>query len=138
MIDYGKYNFQREKFLIADDDIYSYLFLEKVLKKTGGRVIHARDGNEALNLLLDDRSITVAILDIIMPYISGMEIILKCKSYLPETVFIAYTADTITYDKEVCREAGFALCVSKPILPVKFLGLMEETLSLRRQLMEEE
>jgi len=67
MIDYRKYNFYREKFLIADDDIYSYMLLEKVLKKTGATVVQAQDGKEALNILLKNRSITVVILDIIMP-----------------------------------------------------------------------
>jgi CheY-like chemotaxis protein len=137
MIDYIKYNFQREKFLIADDDIYSYLLLEKMLKRTGATIIHAKDGREALDLLLRDRSITVAILDIIMPYLSGIEVLLKCKSYLPETSFIAYTADTIRYDIDFLKKVGFILCIPKPILPVKFLGMMEEALSLRGQLLEE-
>ena len=137
MIDYRKYNFYREKFLIADDDIYSYMLLEKVLKKTGATVVQAQDGKEALNILLKDRSITVVILDIIMPYMNGIDVITKCKPFLPDTVFIAFTADSIRYNKNFWREAGFSLCITKPILPVKFLRLLEEALTLRGQLMED-
>jgi len=68
---------------------------------------------------------------------NGIDEITKCKPFLPDTVFIAFTADSIRYNKNFWREAGFSLCITKPILPVKFLRLLEEALTLRGQLMED-
>lgn len=130
------YNWGKEKILIADDDIYSFLLLQKVFKRKGAKVVHAQNGKEALVKLIEDKSISVAILDIIMPIINGIEVVTRCKALLPNTLFVAFTADVIRYNKKLCQEAGFDICITKPILPIKFLNVLEEALILRGQLLE--
>jgi CheY-like chemotaxis protein len=68
-----------QTFLIADDDPYSYLLLDKVLKKTEQVSFFASNGEEALNKLLENKNISVAILDIIMPKMNGYEVVEKIK-----------------------------------------------------------
>ena len=117
MTDSKLYNWEREKILIADDDIYSFLLLQKVLKRTGAQVFHAQDGQEALGKLMNDRTYSIAVLDIVMPLLSGFEVVMRCK--------------------KKCLEAGFNICITKPVLPVRFLNALDEALSLRGQLLRE-
>jgi two-component system sensor histidine kinase/response regulator len=137
MIDNKKYDWSNEKILIADDDIYSFLLLQKVLNRTGASILHAQNGKEALQKLLKDRDISIAILDIVMPFISGIDVVAHCRTMLPDTIFVAFTADVIRYDKKRCQEAGFNLCITKPILPVKFLNALEEAVLIRNQPLRE-
>lgn len=137
MSDSKEFDWSNEKIMIADDDIYSCLLLKNVLSKTGAKIIHAKNGKEALEILKTDRTFSIVILDIIMPYLSGLEIVRRCKTLLPDTIFIAFTADVIRYNQVRCQEEGFNLCISKPVLPVKFLNIMQEALALRGQLLEE-
>jgi two-component system, cell cycle response regulator DivK len=129
------YNWSGEKILVADDDSYSYLLLARVLKKTGAKLIFAGDGEEALVKLKDDNKITVAILDIIMPKIDGAEVVRRIKKIRPDLICIAYTADVVRFDSQKCKECGFSACISKPVLPARFLRILDETLMLRSQLL---
>jgi CheY-like chemotaxis protein len=134
-MDQPTYNWAGEKFLVADDDAYSYLLLDKVLKKTGASVVFAYDGEEALKKLKQDRTITIAILDIIMPRINGYEVVERIKKFRPDLVCVAYTADVVRFNMERCKELGFYTCIAKPVLPAKFLGILNEALALRGQLL---
>ena len=135
--DQKKYDWSNEKILIADDDYYSFLLLQKVLSRTGASLIHAKNGKEALEKLIKNKAISIVILDIVMPYLNGFEIIKKCRTLLPDAIFVAFTADIIRYDKYRCQEAGFNICISKPVLPVKVLNILEEAMASRSQLFEE-
>jgi len=131
------YNWPQEKILIADDDSFSYLLLARVLKKTGAELVFASDGEEALEVLKNDLTITVAILDILMPKINGTEVVKRVKAIRPDLIFIAYTADVIRFDNIKCKDYGFSACISKPILPARFLRILNESFELRGQLQEE-
>lgn len=132
-----KYDWSNEKILIADDDYYSFLLLQKVLSRTGASLIYAKNGKEALEKITKNKVISIVILDIVMPYVNGFEIVKKYRTLLPDTIFVAFTADVIRYDKERCQEAGFNICISKPVLPVRLLNILDEALILRSQLLEE-
>ncbi len=124
-----------QTFLIADDDPYSYLLLDKVLKKTGASIVFASNGEEALNKLLENKNISVAILDIIMPKMNGYEVVEKIKKIRSDIIFIAYTADIIRFRPDSCEKYGFYSCITKPILPAKFLRILDEALAVRSQML---
>lgn len=107
--------------LLADDDQYNHLLLGKVLKHIGATVVHAYDGKEAIEKL-EENKIDVAIIDIVMPKTNGVDVVQKTRSLYPETIFVAYTADIIRHNHEVCKELGFNQCFAKPILPVKLIS----------------
>jgi CheY-like chemotaxis protein len=92
-----------------------------VLKHIGATVFHAYDGMEAIEKL-EENKIDVAIIDIVMPKKNGVDVVQKAKSLYPETIFVAYTADIIRHNYEVCKELGFNQCFAKPILPVKLIS----------------
>ncbi len=62
------------KILIAEDDKTSFFMLESLLEKWGYTVLAVRDGNEAFKLLNGEDPPLLAILDWMLPGMSGPEI----------------------------------------------------------------
>jgi len=129
-----KYDWQKEVILIAEDDEHNFLLLNKVLSRTGAKICHARNGKEAFDLLTQNKNITLAILDLIMPVMNGLDIVEKCKAIAPDVLYVAYTADVVRFDQKICLEAGFSAYIAKPVLPVKFLSLLHNALVMRSHL----
>ena len=63
----------RPKILIADDDVELLAILSRHLRNRGATVIEARDGDEALARVREDRPHLV-LLDVMMPGHSGWEV----------------------------------------------------------------
>jgi two-component system response regulator VicR len=134
MTDFQKYKWEDEKFLVADDDMYTAILLEKILKKTGATVFCAADGQEALEMIREQQDISVAILDIVMPFLNGYEVIKEARKIRPELIYVACTADVIRLDPAKCKRLGFTACISKPFLPQRLFAVLEEALMMRSQL----
>ena len=62
------------KILVADDESRFRKLVVGFLKKDGHEIVEASDGNEALNVLAAEPNIDLAVLDIMMPYINGLEL----------------------------------------------------------------
>ena len=67
-----------KRILIIDDDIHINNMLEEVLQKEGYQVAHAYSGTEAL-LFLQNNKIDLILLDLMLPGLSGEEILPKLK-----------------------------------------------------------
>lgn len=132
-INYGEFNWQSEKILIADDDYYTAILMEKILLKVGAKVVLARDGAEALEKLLTDSYITIAIVDILMPKLSGYEVVQKANLKRADVIYVAFTADIVRIDQKKCCELGFFTCIPKPVFPMKILKTINEAILLRER-----
>jgi adenylate cyclase len=66
--------------LVADDDPAILRLIATILEKDNYNVVTARDGREAYKVLQTDANFTAAILDVVMPYISGPELVRYMKS----------------------------------------------------------
>jgi DNA-binding response OmpR family regulator len=73
------------KILVAEDDQVILMLLEFRLKKDGHEVVVTHDGREALEKI-DEFQPDIVITDIMMPYVSGLEIIGAVKSKYPESM----------------------------------------------------
>ena len=62
------------KILIAEDDLTSLKILSTMLSKAGYDVIETKNGLEALEVIKRDNSIKLAIVDWIMPEMTGLEL----------------------------------------------------------------
>lgn len=60
---------------MADDDPAILRLVATILEKEGFEVITARDGREAYKTLQSDPEFIAAILDVVMPHISGPELV---------------------------------------------------------------
>ena len=72
------------KILIAEDDLLILKTLQLCLKKDGVEIIACMDGLDAMEKIKDN-SPDIIIVDIMLPYFSGLEIVAKIKQN-PEAV----------------------------------------------------
>lgn len=68
------------RMLVADDDPAILRLIATILEKENFNVVIARDGREAYKILQADANFTAAILDVVMPHISGPELVRYMKS----------------------------------------------------------
>ena len=68
------------RMLVADDDPAILRLIATILEKENFNVVAARDGREAYKILQSDANFTAAILDVVMPHISGPELVRYMKS----------------------------------------------------------
>ena len=73
-------NNEKRKILVADDDPAILRLVSAILEKENYSVVSARDGREAYKLLQNDKDFTAAIFDVVMPHISGPELVRYMKS----------------------------------------------------------
>ncbi|MGI9457161.1 MAG: sigma-54-dependent transcriptional regulator [Aeoliella sp.] len=78
--------------LVDDDDEFRELTARN-FRKRGATVEEARSGEEALSML-SQRAYDVAVLDIAMPGLSGVDVLEKQKSSNAETEFVMLTGET--------------------------------------------
>jgi adenylate cyclase len=71
---------ENRRMLVADDDPAILRLIATILEKDNYNVVTARDGREAYKVLQTDANFTAAILDVVMPYISGPELVRYMKS----------------------------------------------------------
>jgi diguanylate cyclase (GGDEF)-like protein len=104
------------KVLIADDEAISRRLLESSLRRWGYEPILASDGFEALSVLEQVNSPKLAILDWLMPGLSGLEVCSKIRRTKPEpyTYILLLTAKTSKTDVIQGLDAGADDYVAKP------------------------
>jgi CheY-like chemotaxis protein len=68
------------RILVADDDPAILRLVSTILEKEYYVVVAARDGREAYKILQTDPDFTAAILDVVMPHISGPELVRYMKT----------------------------------------------------------
>jgi len=69
-----------KRILVADDDPAILRLVTTLLEKDNYTVVTARDGREAYKHLQSDPSFIAAVLDVVMPHISGPELVRHMKT----------------------------------------------------------
>ena len=77
--------------LIADDERPNLESLAKIFSREGWRVSTAESGGEALEVLRRE-PVTVLVTDLMMPGMSGEELLRAAKAISPETEVVLMTA----------------------------------------------
>lgn len=104
--------------LVAEDDNASFLFIERLLKKTGVKILHAVNGIEVLNILQKNHEINLILMDIKMPVMDGIETLHELhKKNIRIPVVIAQTAYALASEVIKLKEEGFDDYISKPVNP---------------------
>ncbi|HPM12148.1 MAG TPA: response regulator [Bacteroidales bacterium] len=115
--------------LIAEDDIANFILLEKILRThTNARILHAQDGEQALRIFKEEPIVDVALVDIKMPLIDGIELTKMIKKMKPDTPIIIQTAFASNSIKQQAIDAGCSAIISKPIQKRKVLRIISDCL----------
>jgi DNA-binding response OmpR family regulator len=105
--------------LVAEDDDQIGFLLQFLLEREGYKVLLARDGNEVKKLIDEILPPRLAMLDIMMPYADGFELLtlIRAKTDWQKTPVIMLTARS--QEKDIVRafEIGATDYIVKPFLP---------------------
>jgi CheY-like chemotaxis protein len=112
--------------LVVDDDVRNIFVLTALLERHGMEVLHAETGREAIQLLHENPSLEVVLMDIMMPEMDGYETMAAVRR-LPgfdKLPMIALTAKAMKGDREACLAAGASDYIAKPVDPDQLLSLL--------------
>ncbi|MEM1257412.1 MAG: ATP-binding protein [Bacteroidota bacterium] len=110
--------------LVAEDEETNFLLLEMWLKKYC-HLIHANNGHETVSILEEEKKdIDLVLMDIRMPYLSGIEATKEIRKLNEKIPIIAQTAFIMDDEKEEILNAGCNAMVSKPIQREEFKKLL--------------
>ena len=132
--------------LVVDDEPPIVDSLRKILERESWRVLTAGSGGEALEIIRRE-PVSVLLTDLMMPGMSGMDLLRASKSLAPETETVLMTAyGTVENAVEAMKQGAYDF-VTKPIKRtqlVRVIGkaiekrsLVQENRSLRAQLAAE-
>lgn len=103
--------------LIADDDPFNNLLLKVIAEKHHLNILQASDGYQAKELLLNNR-FHIALLDLQMPGISGLELIQFIRTHpnvsISSMPVIAFTANKLSRYDDKLIQSGFNEVIQKP------------------------
>jgi len=125
---FTKFDWRGKKILIVEDDASSTYFLKEVLEETGVTLEFATDGLTAIKMCEEDRSISLVLMDIQIPYMNGYETTGVIKELFPDIKIVAQTAHAFLDDKIKCLKAGCDDYISKPMDPFELLEKLNKYL----------
>ena len=102
--------------IVADDDPAILRLVSAILEKEGYGVVTARDGREAYKILQGDQSFTAAVFDVVMPHISGPELVrfMKTEKNLMRIPVMMMTAEQDPKLSSESFSAGAVVFLPKP------------------------
>jgi len=122
-----------ETVLLIEDEARVRKLIVDVLTERGYKVLEATRGEEAVRLCrLHKASIDLALVDVVMPEMSGPEVVKKITSLKPamRVLFISgYTDEALVHHGILQTGAGF---LQKPFLPGALVRKVREVLDSRR------
>ena len=107
-------NINKMNILVAEDEEYNFLYIEELLIDYGLKIIHAKDGQEALDIFKSNTNISLILMDIKMPVMDGLTAAKKIKEINPHIPIIAQSAYGLDFEIEEYKEK-FDDYLSKPI-----------------------
>ncbi|MDV7187907.1 response regulator [Lutibacter sp. TH_r2] len=111
------------KILIAEDDETSFEYLKTVLEDITEKILHAKNGIEAIELAKQNADIDVILMDIKMPKLNGLEASKEIRKFNKNIFIIAQSAYTQKSYKNEAEKVGCNTFISKPINKQKLLAI---------------
>ncbi len=119
---------QVRRVLVADDEPHIGRIIQMKLETGPYRVLLVPDGQRALEHIRSEESLDVILLDIMMPHISGLDVLAELRT-LPhrrDTPVIILTAKGQDADRTRAMELGATDFFTKPFSPKKLLARIDQ------------
>ncbi|MFH1076499.1 MAG: response regulator [Pseudomonadota bacterium] len=116
-----------KRILVVDDDVHIRRVLEVKLRSRGHIVSFARDGEEGLKLINEQRP-DVVITDINMPRMNGEQMVRQADALKKDRTFltIVMTARISKNDQTWTMEMKDTVLVEKPFSPARMIECIDE------------
>jgi len=112
--------------LIAEDDNINFLLFQKMMKDKNFQIIRAKNGQEAVDICINNSNIDLVLMDIKMPVLNGFEAIEQIRPIRPELPIIAQTAYSSSEDRLKIEQAGFDDYITKPLSRERLFELIDK------------
>lgn len=114
--------------LVADDEPHIGRIIKMKLEQGPFRVTLAYDGREALELLRRETDIGLVILDLMMPYLSGLDVLAEMKKdeRLKLVPTIILTAAGQEQQHRMAMDVGASEFITKPFSPKRLYARAAE------------
>lgn len=116
-------------FLVADDNEINTFIASSIIKKYGGNVFEAHDGNDAINIIESNSEtpFSCLLIDIQMPILDGLETIKRIRNShksFSDVPIIAISAFASEHEGKISREIGANDYLSKPYYPNDLINII--------------
>jgi CheY-like chemotaxis protein len=121
------------RILVADDDPAILKLVSTILEKEDFGVTSARDGREAYKILQTDQDFTAAIFDVVMPHISGPELVryMKTEKRLMNIPVMMMTAEQDQKLSSDSFAAGAVVFLPKPFTTAQLQIMLQMLIGKR-------
>ena len=114
---------KKKTILIAEDEQHNMELATMILSMLNVRIIHAQNGQEAVDLFANNPDTSIILMDLKMPKMNGLEATRIIREGGASIPIIALTAQAMEGDREKALEAGCNDYITKP---VSFKQLLEK------------
>jgi len=105
----------KETILIAEDDEVNFIYFSEIVKDLDIKLLHAKNGFEAVEICKQGLKIDLIFMDIKMPVMNGHEATKKIRSIRPEIPIITVSAYFEDKEKKISTEMGCMDYLTKPV-----------------------
>jgi len=117
--------------LVVDDDRDTRTVIKNLILNKGYDVVEAKDADEAFNLI-DTNDIDIALIDLVLGDLSGIDVLRKIKKENPEISVIIFTGHADVPTAVEAIKLGALDYIVKPFSNDEFLLIIEKALKERR------
>lgn len=118
---------EKIKILVVDDESRMRKLVHDFLGKRGYEIIEAADGEEAVDIFFNDKSIDLIIMDVMMPKLDGYEAVKQIRQY-SKIPIIMLTAKSEERDELNGFNIGADEYIAKPFSPKILVARVEALL----------
>jgi two-component system phosphate regulon sensor histidine kinase PhoR len=123
------------KILVVDDEPRIRDACRMVLTEEGFDVALASDGNEGVQMIQEEHY-DIILVDLMMPVLSGFEVLSHVKERHPDTVVIVITGyATVEHSISAMKRGAFDF-IPKPFTPDQLRGVVEKAIKYNRALQD--
>jgi len=116
--------------LLVDDEIHILHGFSVMLKSAGIKNIVTMDDSRKVMPFLSENRAALVVLDLSMPYISGLDILTKINNNYPEIPVIIVTATNELATAVECMKSGAYDYLLKPVEKNRFISAIRKTLEV--------
>ncbi len=121
-------NWKGKTILIAEDIMQNFILMEALLKQSEVRLLHAINGQVAIDIVKSDPKIDLVLMDLHLPLKTGYEALKEITEIKPGLAVMSYTAFALPNEREKSLAAGFVEFIPKPIKAETLIPLLDKYL----------
>ena len=126
--DSQSFHWKGKTILIAEDIMQNFMLMEALLKRTEVRLLHALNGQIAIDIVKSDPDIDLVLMDIQLPIKTGYEALKEILEFRHDLPVMSYTAFALPHEREKSLSAGFVDFIPKPIKAETLIPMLDKYL----------